>query len=111
MESVWQTYQGVAVYPKLTSRARKTLIREAARRQVVRLKELQRSTAQVGASADRMRITDGLHKSGPFVKASSHSEEKDIKYTVHSLAQMMGGNSKHGRMCSDQMKLNFLTHE
>jgi len=50
--------------PKLTGRARRALIREAAKRPMVTLEELQRSTAQVGESVNRTTISRALHKSG-----------------------------------------------
>ena len=52
--------------PKLTSQARRALIREAAKRPMVTLEELQRSTAQVGESVHRTTISRALHKSGLY---------------------------------------------
>ena len=52
--------------PKLTGRARRALIREAAKRPMVTLEELQRSTAQVGESVHRTTISHALHKSGLY---------------------------------------------
>uniref|UniRef100_A0A8C9YNW9 Transposase Tc1-like domain-containing protein n=1 Tax=Sander lucioperca TaxID=283035 RepID=A0A8C9YNW9_SANLU len=52
--------------PKLTGRARRALIREAAKRPMVTLEELQRSTAQVGESTHRTTISHALHKSGLY---------------------------------------------
>ncbi|MCJ8736209.1 hypothetical protein PDJAM_G00256240 [Pangasius djambal] len=51
---------------KLTGRARRALIREAAKRPIVTLEELQRSTAQVGESVHRTTIIRALHKSGLY---------------------------------------------
>ena len=50
--------------PKQTGRTRRALIREAAKRPMVTLEELQRSTAQVGESVHRTTISRPLHKSG-----------------------------------------------
>ena len=52
--------------PKLTGRARRILIREAAKRPMVTLEELQRSTAQVGESVHGTTISRALHKSGSY---------------------------------------------
>ena len=49
--------------PKLTGRARRAFIREAAKRPMVTLEELQRSTAQGGESVHRTTISRALHKS------------------------------------------------
>ena len=50
--------------PKLTDRARRGLIREATKRPMVTLEELERSTAQVGEYVNRTTISRALHKSG-----------------------------------------------
>ena len=52
--------------PKLTGWAIRALIREAAKRPMVTLEELQRSTAQVGESVHRTTISYALHKSGLY---------------------------------------------
>ena len=52
--------------PKLTVRARRALVREAAKRPMVTLEELQKSTAQVGESVQRTTISRALHKSDPY---------------------------------------------
>lgn len=52
--------------PKLTERARRALVREAAKRPMITLEELQKSTAQVGESVHRTTISRTLHKSGLF---------------------------------------------
>ncbi|CAB1454246.1 unnamed protein product [Pleuronectes platessa] len=52
--------------PKLKSRTRRKLIREATRRPMVTLEELQRSTAEVGESVHRTTISRLLHKSGLY---------------------------------------------
>uniref|UniRef100_A0A3P8R957 Transposase Tc1-like domain-containing protein n=1 Tax=Astatotilapia calliptera TaxID=8154 RepID=A0A3P8R957_ASTCA len=52
--------------PKLTGRTRRTLIRNAAKRPMVTLDELQRSTAQVGESVHRTTISRALHKVGLY---------------------------------------------
>ncbi len=50
--------------PKLTGSARRALIREATKRPMVTLEELQRSTAQVGESVQGPTISHAFHKSG-----------------------------------------------
>ncbi|MCJ8737403.1 hypothetical protein PDJAM_G00023560 [Pangasius djambal] len=66
----WKEYGTTANLPthgrpsKLTGRARRALSREAAKRPMVTLQELQRSTAQVGESVYRTTISRALHKSG-----------------------------------------------
>ncbi|KAL0201197.1 hypothetical protein M9458_004384, partial [Cirrhinus mrigala] len=52
--------------PKLTGRTRRALIRNAAKRPMVTLDELQRSTAQVGESVHRTTISRALHKVGLY---------------------------------------------
>ena len=51
---------------KLTSRTKRKLIREATKRHMVTLEELQRSTAEVGESVHRTTISRVLHKSGLY---------------------------------------------
>ena len=65
MERVWHNYQDMAVH--LTDKpGRRALIREAAKRPLITLEELQRSTAQVGESVHRTTISHALHKSGLY---------------------------------------------
>ena len=52
--------------PKLTGWARRALIREAAKRPMVTLEELQRSTAQVGESVHRTTLSHALYKLGLY---------------------------------------------
>uniref|UniRef100_A0A803KA97 Transposase Tc1-like domain-containing protein n=1 Tax=Xenopus tropicalis TaxID=8364 RepID=A0A803KA97_XENTR len=52
--------------PKLTGRTRRALIRNAAKRPMVTLDELQKSTAQVGESVHRTTISRALHKVGLY---------------------------------------------
>uniref|UniRef100_A0A6I8Q9Z7 Uncharacterized protein n=1 Tax=Xenopus tropicalis TaxID=8364 RepID=A0A6I8Q9Z7_XENTR len=52
--------------PKLTGRTRRALIRNAAKRPMVTLGELQGSTAQVGESVHRTTISRALHKVGLY---------------------------------------------
>uniref|UniRef100_A0AAX7URY0 Transposase Tc1-like domain-containing protein n=1 Tax=Astatotilapia calliptera TaxID=8154 RepID=A0AAX7URY0_ASTCA len=61
--------------PKLTGRTRRALIRNAAKRPMVTLDELQRSTAQVGESVHRTTISRALHKVGLYgrVARRNHS--------------------------------------
>ena len=52
--------------PKLTDRARRALIREAAQRPKVTLEELQSSTAETGVSVHRTTISCTLHRVGLY---------------------------------------------
>uniref|UniRef100_A0A803KFC9 Transposase Tc1-like domain-containing protein n=1 Tax=Xenopus tropicalis TaxID=8364 RepID=A0A803KFC9_XENTR len=52
--------------PKLTGQTRRALIRNAAKRPMVTLDELQRSTAQVGESVHWTTISRALHKVGLY---------------------------------------------
>ena len=52
--------------PKLTGRVQRALFREAAKRPMVTLEELQRSTAQVGESVHRTTLSHALHKLGLY---------------------------------------------
>ncbi|MCJ8737809.1 hypothetical protein PDJAM_G00028230 [Pangasius djambal] len=65
--------------PKLTGRARRALIREAAKRPMVTLVELQRSTAQVGESVHRTTISSALHKSGLYGRVARRKPHKPHK--------------------------------
>uniref|UniRef100_A0A8K9X302 RNA helicase n=1 Tax=Oncorhynchus mykiss TaxID=8022 RepID=A0A8K9X302_ONCMY len=68
----WKEYQTTANLPrpgrpsKLSAHTRKRLIRDAAKRPMITLDELQRSTAEVGDSVHRTTISRILHKSGLY---------------------------------------------
>ena len=52
--------------PNLTDQARRALIREATKRQKITLKELQRSTAEMGVSVHRTTSSHTLHRAGLY---------------------------------------------
>jgi transposase len=52
--------------PKLTDQARRALIREATKRPKITLKELQSSTAEIGASVHRTTLSRTLHRTGLY---------------------------------------------
>jgi transposase len=68
----WKEYQTTANLPrpgrpsKLSAHTRRRLIRDAAKRPMITLDELQRSTAEVGDSVHRTTISHILHKSGLY---------------------------------------------
>ena len=52
--------------PKLTDRARRALIRDATKTPKITLKELQRSTVEMGVSVHRTTLSHALHKVGLY---------------------------------------------
>jgi transposase len=52
--------------PKLTDNTRGALIREASKRPKITLKELQRSTAEIGVSVHRTTLSCTLHRAGLY---------------------------------------------
>lgn len=68
----WKEYQTTANLPrpgrpsKLSAHTRRRLIRDAAKRPMITVDELQRSTAEVGDSVHRTTISPILHKSGLY---------------------------------------------
>ena len=79
--------------PKLTGQARRTLIREAAKRPMITLEELQRSTAQVGESVHRTTISHALHKSGLYGRVARR--EPLLKQSHAVCHKPCGGHNKH----------------
>ena len=79
--------------PKLTGQARRALIREAAKRPMVTLVELQRSTAQVGESVHRTTISHALHKSGLYGRVARR--EPLLKQSHAVWHKPCGGHNKH----------------
>uniref|UniRef100_A0AAR2IYW9 Transposase n=2 Tax=Pygocentrus nattereri TaxID=42514 RepID=A0AAR2IYW9_PYGNA len=104
--------------PKLTGRTRRSLIREAAKRPMVTLDEMQRATAQVGETVHRTTISRALHKCGlygrvarrkPLLKenhkksrlqfARSHVEDtanmwKKVLWSDETKIELFGHNAK-----------------
>ena len=61
--------------PELTDWARRTLIREAAKRPKVTLEELQSSTVETGVSVHRTTISRTLHRVGLYGKIAVHKRK------------------------------------
>uniref|UniRef100_A0A669E9Q2 Tc1-like transposase DDE domain-containing protein n=1 Tax=Oreochromis niloticus TaxID=8128 RepID=A0A669E9Q2_ORENI len=99
--------------PKLTGRTRRVLIRNAAKRPMVTLDELQRSTAQVGESVHRTTISRALHKVGLHGRGARRKpllRENHKKSRLQFATRHVGTQQTCGRRCSGQMrpKWNFL---
>ncbi|KAI4898647.1 hypothetical protein NFI96_026008 [Prochilodus magdalenae] len=68
----WNEYQTTANLPrpsrpsKLSAQTRRRLVRDAAKRPMITLDELQRSTAEVEDSVHRTTVSRTLHKSGLY---------------------------------------------
>lgn len=120
----WKEYQTTANLPrpgrpsKLSAHTRRRLIRDAAKRPMITLDELQRSTAEVGDSVHRTTISRILHKSGlygrvarrkPFLKdihkkcrlkfATSHLGDtpnmwKKVLWSDETKIELFGNNAK-----------------
>ena len=104
----WKEYQTTANLPrpgrpsKLSAQTRRRLIRDAAKRPMITLDELQRTTAEVGESVHRTTISRTLHKSGLYGRvARRDTPNKRHTWETHQTC---------GRRCSGQMKpkSNFL---
>uniref|UniRef100_A0AAZ3RZN4 Transposase Tc1-like domain-containing protein n=1 Tax=Oncorhynchus tshawytscha TaxID=74940 RepID=A0AAZ3RZN4_ONCTS len=108
----WKEYQTTANLPrpgrpsKLSAHTRRRLIRDAAKRPMITLDELQRSTAEVGDSVHRTTISRILHKSGLYGRVARRKPFlKDIHKKCHlKFATSHLGDTKHG----DTKQLNFL---
>uniref|UniRef100_A0A8L0DPU9 Transposase Tc1-like domain-containing protein n=1 Tax=Oncorhynchus mykiss TaxID=8022 RepID=A0A8L0DPU9_ONCMY len=125
----WKEYQTTANLPrpgrpsKLSAHTRRGLIRDAAKRPMITLDELQRSTAEVGDSVHRTTISRILHKSGlygrvarrkPFLKdihkkcclkfATSHLGDtpnlwKKVLWSDETKIELFGNNAKRYVWC------------
>ena len=99
--------------PRLKSRTRRKLIREATRRPMVTLEELQRSTAEVGESVHRTTISCLLHKSGLYGRVA---RRKPLLKGIHKKSCLEFAKSHVGDtanmwkkvLWSDETKFNFL---
>lgn len=92
---------------KLTAQARRALIREADKRPMDTLEELQRFTAQMGESVDRTtNISRVLYKSVLYGKGwkESHFCKQAIRGPVCSLHKPCREQQACGRRCSDQRR-------
>uniref|UniRef100_A0A8C7LU61 Tc1-like transposase DDE domain-containing protein n=1 Tax=Oncorhynchus mykiss TaxID=8022 RepID=A0A8C7LU61_ONCMY len=120
----WKEYQTTANLPrpgrpsKISAHTRRRRIRDAAKRPMITLDELQRSTAEVGDSVHRTTISRILHKSGlygrvarrkPFLKdihkkcslkfATSHLGDtpnmwKKVLWSDETKIELFGNNAK-----------------
>ena len=77
-----QTYQDMAVHLNWPGRARRAFIREAAKRSMVTLEELQRSTAQEGESVHRTTFSRAFHKSDLYGRVARRKQL--LKYSHKS---------------------------
>uniref|UniRef100_A0A803JX04 Transposase Tc1-like domain-containing protein n=1 Tax=Xenopus tropicalis TaxID=8364 RepID=A0A803JX04_XENTR len=86
--------------PKLTGRTRRALIRNAAKRPMVTLGELQRSTAQVGESVHRTTISRALHKVSLYGRVArrkpllTENHKKSHLQFATSHVELFGQNAK-----------------
>ena len=79
--------------PKLTGWARRALIREAAKRPMITLEELQGSTAQEGESVHRTTISCALHKLGLYGRVA---KRKPLLKHSHAVCHKpCGGHNTH----------------
>ncbi|CDQ96841.1 unnamed protein product, partial [Oncorhynchus mykiss] len=95
---------------KLSAHTRRRLIRDAAKRPMITLDELHRSTAEVGDSVHRTTISRILHKSALYGRVA---RRKPFLKDIHKKCRLKFATSHLGdtpNMCSGQMKpkLNFL---
>ena len=79
--------------PELTGWARRALIREAAKRPMVTLEELQRSTAQVGESVHKTTISQALQKPGLYGRVARR--EPLLKQNHAICHKPCGGHNKY----------------
>ena len=98
----WKEYQTTANLPrpgrpsKLSSGTRRRLIRDAAKRPMITLDELQRSTAEVGESVHRTTISRTLHKSGLYGRVARRKPFlKDIHKKWFKVCHKPPGDTKH----------------
>ncbi|CDQ59526.1 unnamed protein product [Oncorhynchus mykiss] len=95
---------------KLSAHTRRRLIRDAAKRPMITVEELQRSTAEVGDSVHRTTISRILHKSSLYGRVA---RRKPFLKDIHKKCCLKFATSHLGdtpNMCSGQMKpkLKFL---
>ena len=113
----WKEYQTTANLPrpgrpsKLSAQTRRRLIRDAAKRPMITLDELQRTTAEVGESVHRTTISRTLHKSGlygrkPFLK-DIHKKSR-LKFATSHLGDTP--NMWKKVLWSDETKIELFAH-
>ena len=117
----WKEYQTTANLPrpgrpsKLSSRTRRKLIRDAAKRPMITLDELQRSTAEVGESVHRTTISRTLHKSGLYGRVA---RRKPFLKDIHKKSRLKFATSHLGDtpnmwkkvLWSDETKIELFGH-
>uniref|UniRef100_A0A8K9XX01 Transposase Tc1-like domain-containing protein n=1 Tax=Oncorhynchus mykiss TaxID=8022 RepID=A0A8K9XX01_ONCMY len=95
----WKEYQTTANLPrpgrpsKLSAHTRRRLIRDAAKRPMITLDELQRSTAEVGDSVHRTTISRILHKSGLYGRVA---RRKPFLKDIHKKCRLKFATSHLG---------------
>uniref|UniRef100_A0A8D0B0E3 Transposase Tc1-like domain-containing protein n=1 Tax=Sander lucioperca TaxID=283035 RepID=A0A8D0B0E3_SANLU len=102
--------------PKLTDRARRALIREAAQRPKVTLEELQSSTAETGVSVHRTTISRTLHRVGLLAEwpEESHYFQQKNKMARSEFVKRHEGESQNvwrKVLCSDETKTELFGHQ
>ncbi|KAG2458981.1 TC1A transposase, partial [Polypterus senegalus] len=94
--------------PKLTGRTRSALIRNATKRPMVTLDELQRSTAQVGESVHGTTISPALHKVGLYGRVARRKPlftENHKKSHLQFATSHVGDTANMWKkvLCSDEL--------
>ena len=97
--------------PKPTGRARRALIREAAKRPTVTLEELQRSTTQLGESVHRTTVSHALHKLGLCLDRPANTGEgitSIAKTEVSKQKTSIREGSQFSKKCPMQFKTQIM---
>ena len=102
--------------PKLTDRARRALIREAAQRPKVTLEELQSSTAETGVSVHRTTISRTLHRVGLYGRVARRKPLLSAKNKMarFEFAKRHVGDSQNvwrKVLWSDETKIELFGHQ
>uniref|UniRef100_W5NN98 Tc1-like transposase DDE domain-containing protein n=1 Tax=Lepisosteus oculatus TaxID=7918 RepID=W5NN98_LEPOC len=117
----WKEYQTTANLPrpgrpsKLSAQTRRRLIRDAAKRPIFTLDELQRTTAEVGESVHRTTISLTLHKSGLYGRVA---RRKPFLKDIHKKSRLKFATSHLGDtpnmwkkvLWSDETKIELFGH-
>ena len=102
--------------PKLTDRAKRALIREAAQRSNVTLEELQSSTAEIGVSVHRTTISRTLHRVGLYGRVARRKPllSAKNKMACFEFAKRHVGDSQNvwrKVLWSDETKMLLFCHK
>ena len=84
--------------PKLSDQVRRALVREATKRPMVTLKELERSTAEMGETVHGTTITRTLHKAGLYGRVARRKpllKKNPYQIPFGSCQKACGRHSKH----------------